>query len=330
MTTRPMDISPTPSARPRRWGLRIGIGLVVIIVGWYLVLGIGVYSGNWSGRRTVAVLRITPLPVAMVGWRPLSYADYLDQRTAVGHYTAYLKSTTAGVYQAPTNQDPAAATLTKMVRLAVSERTIRRLGVILRPADVDQAYQAQLLQNGNVEQVKATIQQLYGWTPEAFKRNVIRPAVLRDKLQEKLSFDDQLSASAKAQADRVLALVRQGQLSFNDLAKTYSDDVYGAAGGDLGFVGQGEQVKEIDEVVFNLEVNQVSDLIHTKYGFHIIKPIERTTVDGREQVHLLQITILAPQVDAYLNTAVKSVGVQVWAPRLRWDRDQGRAVSSQP
>ncbi len=304
------------------------ISLFSLAIGWYLVLGVGVYGGWWQGPRTMTVLRWTPLPAALVNWRPLSYADYLNQRTAVNKYTAYLQITSAGVYPGQSTTEAVTVTLTKMVRIAVSEQLIKRLGVTLTSADVKQAYQSQLLQNGNPGQVADTIKQLYGWTPAEFQRHVIRPAVLRDKLQAKLSFDETISAAAKTQAKKVLTLVQATPDNFGELAKKYSDDVYGANGGDLGFVNQGEQVKEIDDAAFNLELNQISDLIHTEYGYHILKVTARKTVDGREQAHLFQITILAPQIDQYVSDQIKKMKVWVLVPRMNWDAGQSRITET--
>lgn len=319
-----------PVRTDRRWhqpGWLAVFIILLLIIGWYVVLGAGVYTGSWHGTKTQQVLRWTPLPAAAVNWSPLSYAEYLNQRQAVERYTSYLQASTAGVYQAQSPADISATTVTKMIRLAASQMVTKRLGLTVTHNDVNQAYTSQLLQNGDAAQVEATIFQLYGWSPEQFKNNVIRPAIIREKIQEKLSFDETISAAAKKQAQEVMNLVVAGQESFSELAKKYSDDIYGANGGDLGFVKQGEQAKEIDEAAFTLELNTVSDIIHTKYGYHIIKPTERKTVDGVEQVHLFQITILAPQVDDYLNAELKKLPVQVFVRGLRWDRNTARAVA---
>lgn len=59
---------------------------------------------------------------------------------------------------------------------------------------------------------------------------------------------------------------------FAELAKQYSDDKNsGVNGGDLGFFSRRMMVKEFDEAAFNLKVGEVSDIIKTRYGFHLIK-----------------------------------------------------------
>lgn len=290
-----------------------------VIILWYLVFGIGVYGFQWQGNTVQRVLRYTPLPVGIVNWHVLSYRSFIEQRLGAEQSKTYLGGTTQGVYQGA--NDTTQLTLNTMIRAAVTEQLAKRLGVTVSDQDVDQAYQAQLLQTGNAEQVKIMVYKLYHWTTGQFQTYVIRPDVLRDKLQEKLSFDDTYSKAAATQATNVLNIVTTSSESFGDLAKKYSDDAYGANGGDLGFVTAGELTKEIDDAAFSLEVNTVSQIIHTKYGFHIIKPIEKKTVDGVEQVHLLQITVLAPQVDDMINTELKTKRMLLFLPRYTWSSE---------
>ena len=64
--------------------------------------------------------------------------------------------------------------------------------------------------------------------------------------------------------------------SFASMAAFYSEDVVSAAkGGELGFVGRGDLVPEFEATAFALKGKDISDIIETMYGFHIIQLIER-------------------------------------------------------
>lgn len=58
---------------------------------------------------------------------------------------------------------------------------------------------------------------------------------------------------------------------FEKLAKEYSEDPSSVNGGDLGYFQRGEMIEEFDRVAFNLKVGEVSDIVKTPFGFHIIK-----------------------------------------------------------
>lgn len=74
----------------------------------------------------------------------------------------------------------------------------------------------------------------------------------------------------KEEALEVLAKV-QGGADFIEMAKEYSTGPSGPNGGDLGFFGKGKMVPEFDEAVFQLQAGEISDIVETDFGFHIIK-----------------------------------------------------------
>lgn len=77
---------------------------------------------------------------------------------------------------------------------------------------------------------------------------------------------------AREKADGVLRQLRKSPGDFARLAKELSQDPGSAAnGGDLGFFGRGAMVKPFDEAVFALKENQLSEVVRSDFGFHIIK-----------------------------------------------------------
>ncbi len=63
---------------------------------------------------------------------------------------------------------------------------------------------------------------------------------------------------------------------FADVARDRSKCPSGKQGGDLGEFGQGQMVKEFDDVVFSAEINQVHGPIKTQFGYHLIEITNRT------------------------------------------------------
>lgn len=70
-------------------------------------------------------------------------------------------------------------------------------------------------------------------------------------------------------------------VAFDEVVRRYSDGATKDRGGDLGWVSRGELLPEIDKVVFGLSVNSVSEPIATKFGWHLVKVIEKSPVSYR-------------------------------------------------
>lgn len=74
----------------------------------------------------------------------------------------------------------------------------------------------------------------------------------------------------KAKAESLLKEL-QGGADFATLAQKHSKCPSGRSGGDLGAFARGAMVKEFDKVAFELQVGDLSDLVKTQFGYHILK-----------------------------------------------------------
>lgn len=79
-------------------------------------------------------------------------------------------------------------------------------------------------------------------------------------------------AKVKAQAEALLKEVRANPARFAELAKARSQDPGSAEnGGDLGFFGQGVMTKPFESVAFAMKPGQISEVVETEFGYHILK-----------------------------------------------------------
>jgi len=87
-----------------------------------------------------------------------------------------------------------------------------------------------------------------------------------------ISFDDEVIEDAALEQSKDILLRIKGGESFEELAQEFSDDSGSATnGGDLGWAEPGLFVSEFDQVLYALEIGEISDPVKTQFGYHIIR-----------------------------------------------------------
>ena len=86
--------------------------------------------------------------------------------------------------------------------------------------------------------------------------------------------DKTIIAKVKNEALQLHKRVKNGE-SFDLLALNYSQGPAAAQGGDVGFIGRGTIIPEVEAAAFSLPVGQVSEVIETNVGFHIIQVVDK-------------------------------------------------------
>jgi peptidyl-prolyl cis-trans isomerase C len=90
-------------------------------------------------------------------------------------------------------------------------------------------------------------------------------------------------------AEQVRALLES--LSFEEVARKYSVDKHSNAGGHLGYLSRGNMIPEFEGVVFRMGIGEVSDVIETEFGYHIIK-----VMDIRDTQNPLEYADIASEI----------------------------------
>ncbi len=95
---------------------------------------------------------------------------------------------------------------------------------------------------------------------------------------------DSAKQSSYTEAQEILAKAKSGQ-DFTELAKKYSEGPSAKNGGDLGKFQSGDMVPSFEEAAFNLEVGEISDIVETNFGYHIIKVYDKEQQRPLEEVY---------------------------------------------
>jgi len=106
--------------------------------------------------------------------------------------------------------------------------------------------------------------------------------------------DEKGVAEAQRRAEDLLKQLRGGA-KLEDLAKKYSEDPgSGKQGGSLGWIGKGQTVPEFEKTAFSIPKGQISDLVKSSYGFHIIR------VDDKQEAHVKTLDDVKAEIEPIL------------------------------
>ncbi|MBI5640425.1 MAG: peptidylprolyl isomerase [Nitrospirae bacterium] len=129
---------------------------------------------------------------------------------------------------------------------------------------------------------------------------------------------------ARTKAEDLLKRVKAGE-DFAKLATEFSDDPSAKTkGGDLGYFSRGRMVKEFEDAAFALKPGDISDIVTTKYGYHIIKVTDKK---GEETLPLESIMkerirkklledFRQAKIKDFIDKAIKDAGVELYRDKL--------------
>ena len=152
-------------------------------------------------------------------------------------------------------------------------KTMSEIKEEVRQAAKDNMLQEQV-QAKIMENVVVTPQEVKDFFNEIPKDSLPNYEIVQIVKRPPVSIDEKLEV--KDRLYQIRKRILEGESSFATMAVLYSEDPGSARqGGELGFTGKGVWVPEFENVAFNLRDGEISDVIESEHGFHIIQLIER-------------------------------------------------------
>jgi peptidyl-prolyl cis-trans isomerase C len=127
------------------------------------------------------------------------------------------------------------------------------------------------------EPTESEMRAFYDENPQQFERPEQVQASHILFMVDAESTEEQKAAKRK-EAEEVLAQVQAGG-DFGALATAHSDCPSSSKGGDLGYFGRGQMVPPFEEAAFSMKPGDVSGIVETRFGFHIIKVVDKSDAE---------------------------------------------------
>jgi peptidyl-prolyl cis-trans isomerase C len=139
--------------------------------------------------------------------------------------------------------------------------------------------------------------------PEAVRASHILIGVAQDA-------DESTRKTARARAEQVLKQARAGA-DFAQLARKHSNDSSAERGGDLGPIPRGQTVPAFEEAAFKLQPGQISDVVETPFGYHIIK------VTDRQAARTVPFSEVTGRIEEYLEQERRGEKARAFVEQLK-------------
>lgn len=257
-------------------GWAIILGAVALIIIFLSTIGYLIYGQKNESSFVKTASRILPYPASIVDGKYVTYRSYLDQLYVLkNYYSSYKKLDLNSEEGKKTLTEARVEVLNRVNEDAIITVEAKKMGVSVSKKDLDTEFDKLVASNGGTKDFSEILKTYYGLSLNEFKSLIYAPRMLREKLTDKINSDESINEAAKKKAEGILEKIKVGE-DFAKLAKSESQDPGSAAsGGDLGYFGKGKMVPDFENAAFALNVGEVSGLVKTPYGYHIIKVTDK-------------------------------------------------------
>lgn len=306
----------------------VGLVIVVLFIAVF-VNGFGIYQLNWNSRISTTLADYIPYPAVVVNNEIIKVDEFLDNYNIIKNFQDS-QIVENEDYQLDDGQIKVDV-LNKLVLDKIILQLATKYGVTISSEEIDYEMdniKSRLEEGDNLENRLMT---MYGISEKDFIKKSLTPEILNMKLHQRYLEDESIDADAKQKnkdkeftAKNILDRINQGE-DFNVIAKSESEDeMTKESGGDLGFFEKGEMVPEFEQAAFGLEVDDVSDIIKTSYGYHIIKVTDKKVDDaGVEKVKASHILIKTEDnYIQWLKSNLNEARVYVLMREYKWSEGQ--------
>lgn len=333
------NVKPAEKAKKQKKWLKIILiilGIILLIsIAAVVVFSLGIYKYNWQNNLTSKVLDQVNYPVVLVNNKIISLKEFQSNTEAMKKIDAAQKEAGGQTESAFTSEkELKAAVLNRMIDDAIVKELARKNGAPVTDQEVEDEFKIIRETSGAEIDLEKEVRDLYGWSLDQFKKQTLKPSIQEGKLQKVYNEKPELGLELKSKengvkqkAAEVLGKIRNGA-DFVSLAKTESgDEGSKEEGGDLGFFGKGMMDPVFEEAAFKLKPGEVSELVKTEFGYHIIKIEEVKEEDGEKQVHARHILfMLEDSFPEWIMKNRQEAKVTVLEKELKWDKEKGEVV----
>lgn len=195
-------------------------------------------------------------------------------------------------------------------------------GISIAKENVDAVVGQRLEEYGSEEEVKNDLYVKYGWTMEQFKEKVVMPGLYKDEL-EKLAIERYITSEKSKNIINKAKSEMENGMSFEDVAKEYSQGLTANEGGSIGWITKDQLVPELALEIGKLSDGESSSVIESALGFHIINLKEQKREQGIVLFNIGQVFVRRPSFIDWLDLKKGEMNIFIPMGEFHWDKKNG-------
>lgn len=282
------------------------LGLIFVLI----TLSFFVYSPANKNKTIRQITEFVPYPAAIIktpcGYRSVSIATFDFDLKAINHFYEQKKSADEN-YQIPQETQIILDVYTKELKNKLLECSAQKNKINVSEEELEREVEKTIVQAGNKKTLENIIRNLYDWDLITFQKKVLYYYILENKMAEILNKDPEINSQALEKISEIEKKVKENPENFYKIAQKYSEDTEtNYRGGDLNWVKKGQLDQTLEQAAFTLKVGDISQILQTNAGYHLIKITDKkTTPEGVEQVRLSHILIKTRALEDWLEEKLR-------------------------
>jgi parvulin-like peptidyl-prolyl isomerase len=308
--------------------------LAGIIVAYILIIAVLIYGFGMNNKIIAATTRIIPYPAAIIGNNKfVTISEINNDLQAVKNFYEVQDFSKLGLrvdFSTDEGQKRLKIRekqlLNKMIENKVIEILSKERSINITDEMVDQSVKRKMDEYGTEQSASDNLKRLYGWTLEDFKNKVVKPSLYAEALEKSVLEQNQESFSAEAK-EKINKAKQEldAKNDFTEVAKKYSEGQTAGTGGDLGWFTKEQLVGPVADTVFSLKKGEISSIVESELGYHIVKLEDKKTENGSDLVKISQIFARKKTFADWLDEKIKQSKVYLTMKNYYWNKEKGVA-----
>ncbi len=207
----------------------------------------------------------------------------------------------------------------RAIEILANERKIK-----ITKKMIDNAVERKISERGkNKKNIAANLDRLYGWSLSEFKNKVVKPSLYKEKLEAWV--EENAGKEKKNMAKKKIAEAKKmldSGMSFENVANKMNGGRLN--GGYMGWFKKDFLAENIQDVVEKMQVGEISDVIETNLGYHILKLKDKKKSEkGEELYEISQIFFSKLTFADWLSDEIKKMNIRIFLKDYTWNSESG-------